>query len=148
MFVEIISIILLLISGITLYLYFNTPIDCSVGEWSVCDNTGNKTRKILIHPKNGGTECGNLTQDCIVDISGQWNIHYGGHEGTVSIVSIDKTTWVVNKLSGGDDIITGKYINYVKGTGYVHNSSTVLNFSDSSLRRLINSDNIGLYFFK
>ena len=148
MFLVIISMLILVISSIALYLYFNTPVDCSVGEWSACDNNGNQSRKILIHPKNGGTECGNLTQDCIVDISGQWNMHNGGHDGIVSLISIDNTTWSVNKLSGGDGIISGKDIKYIKGTGYVYNSSTTLNFSDSSLRRLVNSDNIGLWLYR
>lgn len=124
----------------------NCKVDCAMGPWGSCDINGTQSRAITIAEKNGGIACGPVSQECVIDISGQWNVHDGGHEGIVEILQNDNTSWRVRKVSGGD--IRDKHIiTYKHGTGYIYNE-TVLKFTDNSLKRLVNNQNIGVWMWR
>ncbi len=123
-------------------------IDCVMGEWSQCDAVlGTQSRSIITPNKNNGKKCGSTTQECVVDITGKWNIHIGGHEGVVELSKIDNTTWQVKKVSGNENIRENHNVTYIKGKGYEYNS-TILIFSDNSLKRLVNNQGVGLWLWK
>ena len=43
------------------------PVNCKMSDWGECSKScgpEDQTRKILIQPENGGTECEEVTKSC------------------------------------------------------------------------------------
>ena len=70
--IVVICCVIAIVSGAGVGLYFglkhpkDKKVACVLSDWSACskDCDGTQTRKIEIHPKNGGKGCGPLSQDC------------------------------------------------------------------------------------
>lgn len=162
----VVVIILLAVSaGVAYYLSQNSSSEESSDEPKTCPDVFGYGIKpagtvVTVGCELGPTYTGNVITKCnadgswtqenncvssgntdLVDISGDWNIMYGGNVGTATIVFNKNTGTGTVTATGTDEpgrqlLIGPKDIKYISGKGYAYNGNQAAAFTDKTYNRL------------
>ena len=93
-------------------------------------------------------QCVSSGNSDLIDISGDWNMMYGGNMGTAKITKVDSTTWNVTTSGNdtpGQQLPKGTTtIKYENNKGYSYNRNQPAKFTDSTYKKLDG----GNYYFQ